>query len=141
MKGDNSLRQEADKQQGQWGFFGVDLSDSFVLAWRLQQRDLCFDLECSLWPDHPLYESPLPDHYTCYKRGVLRLPAVEHLVGLRALGAVEPIPSSFNSDADDYGCIDVFEQTSSDTWHLEGEFGEVQIICGTPILCIRGAQL
>ncbi|MEL6402468.1 MAG: hypothetical protein AAFR26_25840 [Cyanobacteria bacterium J06626_4] len=139
MKGDSALRQEADNQQGQWGFSGVDLSDTFVLSWRLQQSDLCFALECSLWPDHPSYESPLPDRYTCYKRGVLMLPAVEHVVGLPALSEIKPIRSSL--EADDYGCIDVFERTGSNTWHLAGEFGAVKVICSPPILCISGPQL
>jgi hypothetical protein len=63
-------------------FDGVLITDTFVMGWRREGDQLVFDLEASLWPAHPDYESPRPGKWTCYKPARLVFDGVRAVDGL-----------------------------------------------------------
>jgi hypothetical protein len=108
-------------------FKGIDLNDSFVLSWSRQSGELVIDLEASIWPESPFYTEPKPDEYTCYRKATLRFVGVFEVVGLESMESVR-----FFTDANgeiDYGNIDSLRGSDS-TYHLCGNFGEVEISGG-----------
>lgn len=50
---------------------GIDLTDSWILCWHYSDKDFIFEIEFSLWPENPHYETPKPGDWTCYKKGQL----------------------------------------------------------------------
>jgi hypothetical protein len=89
-------------------FDGVDLTESYVLGWRLDDEGLWFDLDVALVPGHPAYRPPRPDERTCWRRGVLVFPGARAVKGLDPQDAV--IPAIDASDECDYGNIDTLEE-------------------------------
>ena len=108
-------------------FKGIDLQDSFVLGWKVEDGDIVFQLEFSLWEDHPEYEKPKPGEYTCYKKGSLIFKSVTNLVGLKLLEDIRP---SIDLDGSkDYGEIESLFFEKSGLVHISGEFGVVTFYC------------
>src|SRR5688572_10578204 len=105
-------------------FDGVDLTESYVLGWRVDDQGLHFELDVALVPGHPAYRHPRPDERTCYRRGALQFPGASSVRGLEpqdsVVGAVDA------SGERDYGNIDTFEEVEGE-FNLSGEFGDVQI--------------
>jgi hypothetical protein len=112
-------------------FDGVDLTESYVLGWRMDGNDLRFDLDVALVPGHPAYRPPRPDERTCYHRGTLIFPGARAVSGLalqdEVLGAVDATGER------DYGNIDTFEETGGE-FQLSGEFGDVRLKSARPRL-------
>ena len=109
-------------------FKGVDLEDSWILDWRYgaDVGGLVFDLEASLWPDHSLYEKPVPDQHTCYKKA--RLIFQEASV---AGELPDPTPTIGTRDPDgsiDYGSVNVLELEDG-LYHLVTDFADLHIHC------------
>jgi hypothetical protein len=63
-------------------FEGVLINDTFVLGWHREAEQLVFAVEASLWPEHPDYEPPRPNEWTCYKRARLVFEGVSSVEGL-----------------------------------------------------------
>jgi hypothetical protein len=109
-------------------FTGVDLEDSFVLGWQHDRasRRVVFELEASLWPLHPRYETPPPEHHTCYCRARLVFDDVHWVAGLRpvaeAKGTTDP------DGTVDYGNIEGLRYKDG-ICRFGGEVGEVEIEC------------
>ena len=52
-------------------FEGVDLCESFVLSWKIEESFLRVDLDLVLRPEHAFYEKPRPAERKCFRPGVL----------------------------------------------------------------------
>lgn len=86
---------------------GISLQDTFVLSWSTFGDFVVFDVEFSLWPEHPQYHTPKPDEWTCYRKGSLIFEGVSSVQGLRQLQLVKP---GIDANAElDYGNIDALE--------------------------------
>ncbi len=110
------------------GFFkGIDLFDSFVTSWQLEDSDLSFRLEVSIWPESDFYSEPKEKEYTCYKNGVLKFSGWSNVRGLLLQSQVTP--STDLDGAVDYGNIEYFAKTESE-FEVHGEFGKVLISGG-----------
>ena len=109
-------------------FQGIDLHDSCVLSWSVDQNRLTFEIEASIWPDSTYYEPPLPDEHTCYRRAQLVFEGFQAIDGLKCM---EQTNSSIDPDGSrDFGNIDELEDTENG-YRVCGEFGSVEIIGGT----------
>jgi hypothetical protein len=109
-------------------FVGVDLEDSFVLGWQHDHagRRVIFELEASLWPPHPLYETPAQDRHTCYRRGRLVFDDVLRLAGLRTV--VEAKSTTDPDGTVDYGNIEGLCYEDG-VYRFSGDIGEVECEC------------
>lgn len=106
---------------------GIDLQDSCVLSWSVENGRLTFRVEASIWPDSPHYQPPLADEYTCYKPATLVFYGFDSIEGLKHMGDVR-----FSVDADgsrDYGNIDVLE-AQGNSYRVVGDFGDVTVSGG-----------
>ena len=112
-------------------FDGVDLTESYVLGWRMDGDDLRFDLDVALVPGHPAYRAPGPDERTCYRRGTLTFPSAHAVVGLERQEAVRATVDA--SGERDYGNIDTFDDANGE-FQLSGDFGDVRVKSGRPRL-------
>ena len=108
-------------------FKGIDLNDSFVLAWSSTGNELEFTLEASIWPESKFYEKPKKDEYTCYKPARLKFKNIRYISGLLSIGEVTP--SIDASGEKDYGNIEDLKKTN-EGFSLEGDFGSVAITGG-----------
>lgn len=105
-------------------FEGVDLNDSFILAWAQEDGRLAFYIEASIWPTSKYYSKPKAGEYTCYRRAVLEFTGAAEITGLRP---TELTPSSIDPDGSkDYGNIDSLVASESG-FRLAGDFGDVNI--------------
>jgi hypothetical protein len=111
-------------------FDGIDLGDSWVLDWSRDEagKQLIFDLDVALWPEHPAYEFPLPGEHTCYKRGRLIFDEVVYVNGLPSVQEVNPITGPDGSI--DYGNIEGFRSSGDGTYDFSIELREVRVGAG-----------
>ena len=114
----------------QWGeletFKCVDLQDSFVIGWNNYDDVFFIDMEASLWPGHPQYETPNKDEYTCYKKARLEFRNPKNINGLLTMNKVKP-NMAMNDELTDYDEIEIFELGEYE-YHLVGSFGDVTFI-------------
>ena len=110
----------------------VDLEDSFILRWERSDTSFTLWLEFSLWPGHAAYQTPLQNEYTCYKRGRLTFPHVTMLGGLIPMKCARRTQDTDGSF--DYGSIDNLMMGEGGRVHLSGEFGNVILSGGVPLL-------
>ena len=108
-------------------FTGIDLHDSFVLSWSIENNSIVFVLEVSIWPESPHYDAPKKNEYTCYRKGALSFIGVSNVHGLRDCKELTPTQDSDGSK--DYGNIDYLSQILNG-YELHGEFGNVVIVGG-----------
>lgn len=108
-------------------FEGVDLEDSWVLGWHLDEvrHQLVFELEVSLWPSNLNYAPPKSGEHTCYKRGRLIFEDVTDLQGLSPKEEVKPSKDPYGSI--DYGNIEGFHSAGDGVYEFEGDFGKVRV--------------
>src|SRR5438445_13526310 len=83
---------------------GVLITDTFVLGWHQEADRLVFDVEASLWPQHPEYEPPLPGQWTCYKPAKLVFAGVRSVEGLPDMSSVAG--STDPDGSQHYGSLD-----------------------------------
>jgi hypothetical protein len=103
---------------------GVLITDTFILGWHQEADRLVFDVEASLWPQHPQYEPPLPGEWTCYKPAQLVFVGVRSVEGLPEMAKVV---GSRNSDgSQDYGSLDELVAIPGG-YQIVGDFGVVQV--------------
>jgi hypothetical protein len=112
-------------------FTGVDLEDSFIKGWQLSADSFVIELEASLWPEHPSYESPIKGNYTCYKPARLVFPSARQVSGLRPMSDVRATRDPNGSI--DYGTIDVLTGSGA-RYRVVGEFGSVTLESDAPVL-------
>lgn len=115
-------------------FRGIDLNDSFVLGWQLEDDRLVFDLEVSVWPASKYYVAPKDGEYTCYRKAALIFEGVESIQGLVSMSEA---PSSTDASGEtDYGNIDALIVRTGGI-SIVGDFGTVEIAGGTCALSIN----
>ncbi len=106
---------------------GIQLQDSFVLSWGMNRDSLVFDVEFSLWPEHPQYQTPKPNEWTCYQRGKLLFEGVSSQQGLLS---IDNVRSSTDASGElDYGNIDELEEINDGEFRICGDFGVAHIFC------------
>ncbi|MEV6173289.1 hypothetical protein AB0L99_34415 [Streptomyces sp. NPDC051954] len=111
------------------GFENVYLEDSFVLDVKATPGRVTFDLDLVLTPGHPAYRSPNPGEQNCYVRATVEFPEVRHLVW-----AGQGAPPATDASGDkDYGAIDSL-LWNGDAFHLEGDWGEIQVASALPVI-------
>ncbi len=108
-------------------FKGIDLNDSFVLFWKVQPRELRFDLELSIWPSSEYYVKPKEGEYTCYRKAHLTFHNCEEINGILDISQVKPSTDA-NGEVD-YGNIDTLVKTDNG-YSVYGDFGNVAIVGG-----------
>jgi len=108
-------------------FQGIDLFDSFVTSWCLEDSILTFELEFSIWPESRYYSEPKNKEYTCYKNGLLVFSGFSNIKGLLPKNDVKPTKDPDGSI--DYGNIEYLVKTDKE-FEIHGEFGQVVISGG-----------
>ena len=97
-------------------FVGVDLSDSFVRSWTVNEDCLLFQVDASLWPQNPHYAAPKPGEYTCYKSATLVFCGISNL----NTPEQDQIAAAYDSIEDGYDTIDCISYDSrSVQWLIE----------------------
>ena len=86
---------------------------------------LIFDLDASLWPEHPNYEVPKPNEWTCYKRSQLVFSGVRSASGLLSVSEVRGYTHPDGSV--DFGNIDSLSEIPNG-FNIIGDFGDVIVI-------------
>lgn len=114
-------------------FSHMDLEDSWVTSWRVTEEELVVEVEASLWPGHPEYETPIYGNHTCYKPAQVVFPSVKLLEGLRTM---EEVSGTQDLDGSiDYGFMFLYEAKPHEYW-VESGFGSlngsIRITSGPP---------
>jgi hypothetical protein len=116
-------------------FDGVDLSESYVLGWRITPIELLFDLDVALTPEHPRYHSPRSGERGSWLRGSLRFPKASQIRGLAEQSRVPGATDA--TGARDYGNIDELSWADGEA-HVVGEFGDGTLRCERPYITLSG---
>jgi hypothetical protein len=106
-------------------FAGLQLDDTFVLAWDRSADALTFFVLASLLPDHPEYSPPAGGEWSCYRAGLIQFRGVTSVVDLLAQASLAPATDAVG--AVDYGCIDHLSMTEPGKYRVCGEFGTVSV--------------
>lgn len=114
------------------GLKDVYLEDSYVLGIGEDDRALRFTLLVVLRESHPHFTHPSPTDRYCFKLGVLEF---------RETTAVEWQRRSVLKYRDargrvDYGNVDVFYRDERGTYHLEGDWGVVDVASSAPVVTL-----
>lgn len=112
------------------GLKDVYFEDSYVLSVAEDAGMLRLTVLLVLCEDHPSYAKPTSLERYCFKLGVLEFRDVQHLEWARR-------SRRKYRDADgrvDYGNIDVFFREADGSYHLEGDWGEVNVVSGPPVV-------
>ena len=117
-------------------FAGVDLTQSFVLSWRVEGDTLCIEVDLFLTPEHPFYEKPRPAEKVCIRPAVIDFPYCETLT-LDGEGAGDPIETVAGRIG--LGAIAGLVRRDEGPFEVEGRFGRVSIDAERPILRLRQA--
>lgn len=118
-------------------FRGVDLGESFVLSWRIEDGSLRLDVDLCLLPQHPFYEAPRPSQRACYHAATVEFPACTAL-GVRHRGGAGTPPSQVAKELG-LGRIAGLRRTSDGVYEMRGAFGQVEIRADRPLLRLRSA--
>ena len=115
------------------GFENVLLEDSYVLRIVEEPARLVFELELVLLPGHPRYEPPAPGEAHCYRAAELEFAGIEEA----SWGKRRFRPFTDARGDVDLGNIDALLETAPGRYHLEGDWGAVDVRSGAPVLRIR----
>jgi hypothetical protein len=115
------------------GFEHVYLEDSYVTEIIEGPARLEFVLELVLLEGHPLYRPPAPGEQHCYR------PARLVFADVRQINWIERHIRPFRDAADevDYGNIDAMYERAG-VYHLEGDWGIVEVASAPPQLLVDG---
>jgi len=104
---------------------GLDLEDTFVLAWHRTPDTLTIHMLASLLPEHPEFSAPSEADWSCYRPGLIQFFGVSSVQGLLPQASV---PAATDSAGEvDYGCIDQLLLAGPGRYTLSGEFGNVSL--------------
>lgn len=118
------------------GLEGVYLEDSYVRDIAESPLLLGFTLLVALGPDHPQYVRPRPGERHCYLAATLTFPDVRKITW-----HARHDREFFDADrARDLGNIDRFTAEPQGYYHLEGEWGSVDIASGAPQLDVLAPE-
>jgi len=111
------------------GFEDVFLEDSWVYEIREDSSELVFSLDFVLREKHKLYAPPLSNEQYCYRRGYIRFHKPSAVTWLRKTMT----PYVDVTGEADFGNIDTF-YFFGDHFHLEGGWGELEIVSPPPTI-------
>jgi hypothetical protein len=118
------------------GLEDVYLEDSFVREIVESDTYVSFTLVVALLKDHPLWEDPPRGERHCYRLGALTFPAVRSKKWHeRAAPAY-----SDRGGALDQGNIDVLVAEPGGFYHVEGEWGSLDVASAAPQLDLTGDE-
>lgn len=103
----------------------VYLEDSYVTSIKADEVTLEFGIELVLKPEHEKFLSPAANETYCYKYAILKF---EKATSIRWKRIVMMASIDKNGSVD-FGNIDSFT-FDADTFHLEGDWGEVEVSGG-----------
>ena len=104
---------------------GLNLEDTFVLAWHRFSEALTFHVLASLLPEHPESSPPTEGEWACYRAGLVHFFGVTSVEGLVAQASVAFATGA--SGEVDYGCIDGLSLGGPGQYLVSGEFGNVSL--------------
>lgn len=116
------------------GFANVYLEDSFVTNILQVQDTITYNLDVVLTEQHHEYHPPRDGEYYCYYPASIVFPRVEKVNWIinRFDGFLD------SSQQKDYGNIDIFYYDDDGAfYHLEGDWGSVDIWSETPTISIN----
>lgn len=111
-------------------FKNIYLEDSFVISIIESDESLIFNIEAVLTEEHQNYTPPKDDEQYCYRDMVIRFSDIETVNWL----AKNPNHFTDANQQQDLGNIDSFYH-DKDTYHLSGDWGEVEIMCHSLSVC------
>jgi hypothetical protein len=117
------------------GLENVYLEDSYVTAIKEAPRRLEIDLEAVLCEQHPLYRPPAPGEQHSYRTGRLVFADAERIHWIER----HPKPFEDASGQIDYGNIDAMCAMGG-VYHLEGDWGQVEVASAPPVLVFDDNQ-
>jgi hypothetical protein len=104
---------------------GLNLEDTFVLAWHRAADALTFHVVASLLPEHPEFSAPPEHEWACYRAGMIHFVGVSSVEGLLAQAFV---PATTDAAGEvDYGYIDQLSSVGPEQYLISGEFGNVSL--------------
>jgi hypothetical protein len=111
-------------------FFGLDLSESYILSWCRLEDSLRIEADLVITPDHPKFKAPPPHERACFSRGAVVFPNVRSIEGLRPMSEVRPAIDALGEK--DYGHFDSLVEVTPGTFEVSADFGELTIESGPP---------
>jgi hypothetical protein len=112
------------------GLEDVYLEDSFVRDIESTPSLLRFVLVAALTPAHPAYERPSPREQHCFRTAFLTFPDVRKTIWH---ARNEAALYTDLAGAIDRGNIDRFTAEPDGHYHLEGDWGSVDVVSGAPL--------
>lgn len=117
-------------------FRASDLTASYLLSSALDGDALLLDLDLCLAPEHPFYEAPRPSQRLCLRPAVVEFPSCD---GLEIDGQAAQGDGIADAAAGlGHGRISDLCRTGEGVYRLRGEFGDVLIRAGRPLVRLRG---
>ncbi len=105
-------------------FDGIDLSESYILSWFTEDKQVAFRVDFVLSPEHPAYSPPPPTEYACFRLGTLSFNGVGSVDGLPELSKVRAATDA--SGEFDYGHVESLSFYSG-IYEVGFEFGIAKI--------------
>lgn len=130
----NDLRDDSVDWRKLREFADVDLTQSYVLSWRVEADTLFVDIDLLLLETHPFYEKPRPAEKVCIRPAVIEFP---HCDSMNATGVSGEEVVDI-ADKVPQGPIRSLRRLSSGQYEMDGEFGTVWIDAERPILRLKG---
>lgn len=105
---------------------GVDLCDSYILDWKLENDNLQIELELSIWPECQYYKTPIPNEYTYYHKGILKFNSIQSISGFMTL---DPKDCTIDPDGTkDWGNIYGLRKENHEIL-FETDFTDIRLNC------------
>ncbi len=111
------------------GFNQLVLEESFVLNLKTTMSFVDFTINFAVNEHYPLPTQPEEDFDYAYRKGRIFFPNMEQV---RWQSRIQPYIDPGTGSVD-YGAIDYFYK-DEEGYHLAGYWGEIDIVCGSPIL-------
>ena len=115
-------------------FADVDLTKSYILSWKVEGDSLLIDVDLTLAPEHPFFETPRPSEKMCIRPAVIEFPHCE-AIQVDGVAAEEPLRDIAASLG--LGAINGLQRMHEGPFEITGEFGTVRIDAERPILKLR----
>ena len=111
-------------------FRHIELTRSFVIAWRTEASTLVVEVDLCLAEAHPFYEAPRPSEKACFRAATIEFP---DCTGVSTdAGPDGTAPSEWGGAG--IGAIAGLQRTGEGEYCIVGAFGKVRIIGGRPVV-------
>lgn len=116
-------------------FAAVDLEQSFILAWELEEESLLIELDLFLLPEHTFYEKPRPAEGACFRPAVIEFSYCTQIAEAGKDGG-DSVADSLESLHS--GRIEGLRRIGDGQYEITGGFGTVRIAAERPLLRLKG---